>query len=306
MPVFNESENLAELYKRSTDVMSSFGEPYELIFVDDGSRDDSVMQILRFREQDKSVKLVRLSRNFGHQLALSAGLAMSSGQAVIAMDSDLQDSPEVISKFVELWRQGNEVVYAIRQTRQEGFHKQFAYRLFYRIMDWYSDIKIPRDAGDFSLMDRKVVDLLNKLPERARYIRGLRAWVGFKQIGVPVDRSARFAGQPKYSLKMLVNLAMSGLFSFSMAPLRFASSLGIVVSFLSFVGILVVFYFKFFTNLSLPGFAAVATILFFLGGIQLLTVGILGEYVGRILDEVRARPLFIIEENVGFESEKSD
>jgi dolichol-phosphate mannosyltransferase len=248
---------------------------------------------------------VRLSRNFGHQIALSAGLAMASGQAVIAMDSDLQDSPETIPQFVSLWKQGTQVVYAIRQTRQEGMHKRFAYRLFYRILDWYSDIQIPLDAGDFSLMDRTVIDLLNKFPERARYLRGLRAWVGYKQIGIPVERSARFSGNPKYSFKMLVQLAMSGLFSFSMAPLRFASSLGIMVSFLSFIGIIIVFYMKLFTNLSLPGFAAVASILFFLGGVQLLTIGILGEYVGRIFDEVRARPLFIISETAGIERENS-
>ena len=301
LPVFNESENLPELYRRLTEAMRSLAQPYEIIFVDDGSRDDSVEKILQFHQTDPGVKLLQLSRNFGQQVAFSAGLAFSSGRAIIAMDADLQDAPEIIPKFVDHWKAGYDVIYAIRQSRAEAVPLKAAYKLFYRMMKWYSDIDIPVDAGDFSLMDRKIVDTLNKLPERARYLRGLRAWVGFKQIGVPVQREARFSGKPKYSLKMLVNLAMSGLFSFSMAPLRFATTLGLMVSLLSFLGIFVVFYVKLFTTISLPGFAAVATILFFLGGIQLLTIGILGEYIGRIFDEVKGRPLFLISKATGFD-----
>ena len=302
LPVFNESENLPDLYRRLSEVMRSLAEPYEIIFIDDGSRDDSVSKVLQFRQSDAAVKLLQLSRNFGQQVAFTAGLAFSSGRAVIAMDADLQDAPEIIPQFVGYWKEGYDVVYAIRQTREERLPMQVAYHLFYRIMKWYSDIDIPVDAGDFSLMDRKIVDTLNKLPERARYLRGLRAWVGFKQMGVPVERASRFAGKPKFSLRMLVNLAMSGLFSFSMAPLRFATSLGLMVSLFSFFSIFVVVYVKLFTNLSLPGFAAVASILFFLGGTQLLTIGILGEYVGRIFDEVKGRPLFLISQATGFEN----
>jgi len=301
LPVFNESENLPELYRRLTEVMRSLAQPYEIIFVDDGSRDDSVEKIVQFHQTDPGIKLLQLSRNFGQQVAFSAGLAFSSGRAIIAMDADLQDAPEIIPKFVDHWKAGYDVIYAIRQTREAAVPLKVAYKLFYRMMKWYSDIDIPVDAGDFSLMDRKIVDTLNKLPERARYLRGLRAWVGFKQIGVPVQREARFSGRPKYSLKMLVNLAMSGLFSFSMAPLRFATTLGLMVSLFSFFGIFVVCYMKIFTTLSLPGFAAVATILFFLGGIQLLTIGILGEYIGRIFDEVKGRPLFLISKATGFD-----
>jgi polyisoprenyl-phosphate glycosyltransferase len=303
MPVFNESENLPELYSRLSVVMRSLEQPYELIFVDDGSRDDSAQKILALREGDPAVKLIRLSRNFGHQLALTAGLAFSSGRAVIAMDSDLQDMPETIPDFIARWKEGYEVVYAIRQKRKEGIPKRTAYWLFYRIMALYSDIEIPLDAGDFSLMDRKVVNLLNKLPERARYIRGLRSWIGFRQVGIPVQRDTRFAGKPKYTLKKLIHLALSGFFSFSMAPLRFASSLGLVVSLLSFISIIIVFYERLFTTYALPGFASVASILFFLGGVQLLTIGILGEYVGRIFDEVKARPLFIVSATSGLDGE---
>lgn len=302
LPVYNESENLPELYRRLSEVLKALAEPYEIIFVDDGSRDDSVEKILQYHQNDPSVKLLRLSRNFGQQVAFSAGLAFASGKAIIAMDSDLQDAPEVIPKFVEQWKQGFEVAYAIRQTREEGVPIQLAYLLFYRIMKYYSDVDIPVDVGDFSLMDRKIVDTLNKLPERARYLRGLRAWVGYKQIGIPVARDSRFSGQPKYNLTMLVNLAMSGLLSFSMAPLRFATSLGLMVSLFSFCSIVVVIYQKIFTTHSLPGFAAVATILFFLGGIQLLTIGILGEYIGRIFEEVKGRPLFLISQATGFEN----
>lgn len=306
LPIFNESENLPELYRRLSDVMRALAEPYEIIFVDDGSRDNSVEKILAFHQDDPSVRLLQLSRNFGQQVAFSAGLAFATGKAVIAMDSDLQDAPEIIPKFVEQWKQGFDVAYAIRQTREEGAPLKLAYHLFYRIMKYYSDIDIPVDVGDFSLMDRRIVDTLNKLPERARYLRGLRAWVGFKQIGIPVQRGQRFTGQPKYTFKMLVNLAMSGLFSFSMAPLRFATSLGLMVSLFSFCSIVVVVYCKLFTTTSLPGFAAVATILFFLGGIQLLTIGILGEYIGRIFEEVKGRPLFLISHATGFDNVSND
>jgi dolichol-phosphate mannosyltransferase len=282
--------------------MEKLSEPYEIIFVDDGSRDLSVSIIRSINHQDERVKLVKLSRNFGHQMALSAGLSAASGKAVIAMDSDLQDSPSDLPLFIEQWKRGYDVVYAIRQTRQENIAKQTAYKLFYRILKKFSDTEIPIDSGDFSLMDRKIVDLLNSLPERARYIRGLRAWVGFNQIGVPVNRGARNAGEAKYTLARLMHLAMSGLISFSLAPLRLATGMGIVVSMVSFLSIVVVIYMKLFmTQYSLPGFAATASILLFLGGVQLLTIGILGEYIGRVFDEVKRRPLFIVSETLGLE-----
>lgn len=302
MPVFNESENLPELHRRLSDVMVSLKEPYELIFVDDGSKDNSVELVREFHQRDASTKLIALSRNFGHQKAVSAGLSLANGKAVIVMDSDLQDAPEVIPEFVEKWKEGAQVVYAIRATRQENVFKRAAYRSFYRILQLLADTEIPLDSGDFSLMDKKVVSLLNALPEKTRFVRGLRAWVGFKQVGVSVHRDPRLKGQPKYGLRQLMNLAMSGLLSFSVLPLRFATALGLAVSTISLLSIILVVYLRLFTKLSLPGFAATASILLFLGGVQLLTIGVLGEYVGRIFDEVKDRPLFIIADTLGLPS----
>lgn len=301
LPVYNESENLPELYRLLTETMAATNEPYEILFVDDGSSDDSAALIKEFRERDDRVKLVRFSRNFGHQAALTAGLELASGKAVIAMDSDLQDSPDVIPKFIERWKEGYDVVYAIRQTRREGLFKNIAYKAFYRTLRHLSEFEIPIDSGDFSLMDRKVIDLICALPERTRYVRGLRAWVGFKQTGVAVDRASRYAGAPKYTFLRLVNLAIAGVISSSLIPLRIATGLGLVVSITSFLSIIVVVYLRLFTTLSLPGFAATASILLLLGGMQLLTVGVLGEYVGRIFEEVKGRPLFIVAEALGIE-----
>jgi dolichol-phosphate mannosyltransferase len=305
-PVYNEHENLPELYRRLTTVMQAMADPYELIFVDDGSADDSAEIIIELSRSDRCVKLVQLSRNFGHQRALTAGIAVAAGQAVVTMDSDLQDAPEAIPQFVEKWRQGYKVVYAVRRTRKEGFAKQLAYRTFYRLLDRLSDVSIPLDSGDFGLMDRKVVDLINSLPERTRFLRGLRAWVGYKQIGLPLDRDARFAGQPKYSLRQLLTLASSGVVSFSLMPLRLASALGMVVSTTSFLGIVFVICWRLFTPYSIPGFASTASLILFVGGIQLLTIGVLGEYIGRIFDEVKERPTFIIAEKYGFDDGDGD
>jgi len=299
LPVFNECENISELYQRLTTVMQLLGGSYELLFVDDGSTDGSDILIKDLHDIDPCVKLVKLSRNFGHQMAVSAGMSLARGNIVICMDSDLQDAPEVIPAFVDEWKKGYDVVYAIRESRKEGLVRNSLYMLFYRLLKALSDTDIPLDSGDFSLMDRKVVDLINSLPEKSRFIRGLRAWVGFKQIGVRVHRDARLGGNPKYGIKQLFQLALSGLLSFSVVPLRIASTLGLLVSFTSFVSIILVLYIKLFTDKSLPGFAATASIVLFLGGMQLLTVGILGEYIGRIFDEVKGRPLFIVSETIG-------
>ncbi|MFN8657584.1 MAG: glycosyltransferase family 2 protein [Candidatus Obscuribacterales bacterium] len=304
MPVFNEQENLPELHRRLTEVMKGVNETYELVFVDDGSRDQSREMIRQLNQTDPCCKLAGLSRNFGHQRAVSAGLALSNGQAVIVMDSDLQDAPEVIPDFITKWKEGYKVVYAIRRTRKEGFFKQLAYRTFYRILKATSDTDIPLDSGDFSLMDRRVVDLIKRLPEKTRFVRGLRAWVGFNQIGIPVDRDERFQGKPKYNLRQLMFLALSGLMSFSVLPLRFATALGVLVSTLSFLSIIVVIGIRIFTTWSLPGFAATASILLFLSGVQLLTIGVLGEYIGKIFDEVKDRPLFILSETIGLSEDQ--
>lgn len=305
LPVFNEAENLGELYRRLTAVMRESDGDYEIIFVDDGSKDASVGVIQELHQGDPRVKLIRLTRNFGHQLAISAGLSFSRGDAVIVMDSDLQDSPEDIPTLLAHWKEGNEVVYAVRESRKEGIFKQAAYRLFYRLLNHFAEIDIPLDSGDFSVMDRKVVALLNRLPEKNRFIRGLRAWVGYRQVGVPVHRSQRYSGTPKYQFRHLMQLAISGLVSFSVVPLRLATTLGFSVSMVSFFSIALVFYCRLFTTVSVPGFAATASILLFLGGVQLFTIGILGEYIGKIYDEVKQRPLFLVAETVGIEPEET-
>jgi len=299
LPVFNEEDNLPALYQRLTDVMQELGEPYELIFVDDGSKDGSAAYLAERHHDDPSAKLLRLSRNFGHQLAITAGLGYATGQAVIVMDSDLQDSPEDIPTLVGRWKEGFQVVYAVRESRKENLFKQLAYRAFYRILNRFADIDIPLDSGDFSLMDRRIVQELNRLPEKNRFIRGLRAWVGFQQIGVPVARSHRYAGKPKYEMRQLFHLALSGLMSFSVVPLRLATSMGFSVALGSFLSIAWVLYCRLFTTVSVPGFAATASILLFLGGVQLFTIGILGEYIGKIYDEVKRRPLYLVSQALG-------
>jgi dolichol-phosphate mannosyltransferase len=281
--------------------MDHLEEPYELIFVDDGSQDKSLDVLKDFFAQDGvHTRIVRLSRNFGHQQAISAGLDYARGQAVIVMDADLQDPPEVIPTFVEKWRQGYQVVYAIREKRQERWVKRAMYRLFYVVLRTISRVDIPLDAGDFGLMDRRVVDVIRSLPERNRFVRGLRSWVGFRRVGVPYSRDARHAGRPQYTFRKLVGLALDGLVSFSYLPLRLATLMGFGVSALSIL--LGAYYLvrKLVRGIGLPGFATIVILMSFLGGVQLLTIGIIGEYVGHALDEVKHRPAYIVHETIGF------
>lgn len=299
LPLYNEENNLPVLYERLTAVMRDLGESYEILFINDGSADASADIVRDLNRQDPAVKLVSFSRNFGHQLAVSAGLQYAGGEAVIVMDSDLQDRPEDLPQLVRKYREGFDVVYAIRATRQEIWYKKWAYKTFYWLLQSSSQIYIPLDSGDFSIMSRRVVDLLNQMPERSRFVRGLRAWIGFSQTGVQFDRDARHSGEPKYGLRQLFGLAANGLLSFSVYPLRLATVFGLLVSLFSFFSILIVFYLRLFTTLSIPGFAATATILLFLGGVQLLTLGILGEYIGKIFEEVKRRPLYLVAETLG-------
>lgn len=301
IPVCNEEANLPELHSRLTATMGHLEEPYELIYVDDGSQDKSldVLKDLWALDGDHT-RIVRLSRNFGHQQAISAGLDYARGQAVIVMDADLQDPPEVIPIFVKKWRQGYQVVYAIREKRKERLIKRALYRLFYLILRTISRVDMPLDAGDFGLMDRHVVDVIRSLPERNRFVRGLRSWVGFRRVGVPYSREARSAGRSQYTFRKLVGLALDGLVSFSHFPLRLATLMGFGVSALS--SLLGAYYLvrKLVRGIGLPGFATVVILMAFLGGVQLLTVGIIGEYVGHVLDEVKHRPAYIVHEAIGF------
>jgi len=302
VPVFNEEDALPELHARLTDVLAPLETPYELVLVDDGSTDRTVEVLHQLHVGDSRVKFIRLARNFGHQAALTAGLAHASGQAVIVMDADLQDPPEVIPKLLARWQEGFEVVYAIRRHRKESLPKRLAYATFYRLLSWVASLRMPLDTGDFCLMDRRVVEQLNALPERNRFLRGLRSWVGFRQTGVEYERQRRYAGQTKYDFFRLMRLALDGLVSFSYLPLRVASSIGILTSVGSLMVGLYYFLLRLLGHREPIGFAAVVISVLFLGGVQLVTIGIMGEYVGRIFDEVKSRPVYIAREKEGFDA----
>ena len=304
IPILNEQENLTQLKERLIQASPLWNEDFEIILVDDGSNDKSLEIMKSFSSNDNRFRIIKLSRNFGHQAAISAGIKMSKGNAVIVMDGDLQDPPEELPRFLKKWREGFHVVYAIRKNRKEAWYKKIAYKVFYRLLSKISDIEIPLDSGDFCVMDRKVVDILNdKILEQNRFVRGLRAYAGFKQIGVEYDRAERAAGQVKYTFKKLLQLALNGLFDFSAFPLRLATYLGLIVSFFSFFsGIFFlihrIFDFKIFGHspADVPGIASLALGVFFLGGVTLLVLGIIGEYLGRIYFEVKKRPFYIIED----------
>jgi polyisoprenyl-phosphate glycosyltransferase len=294
IPVFNEQENLPSLHSRLAATLAPTGLRYEMIFVDDGSRDKSLSLLYELAGDDPCVVVVELARNFGHQVAISAGLDHARGDGVIIMDADLQDPPEVLPQFIDKWREGHDVVYAIREQRKEGWLKRAAYAAFYRLLQRVANIEIPLDAGDFCIMDRRVVDLLIGMPERNRFVRGIRSWIGLDQVGLAYERQARHAGKPKFTFTRLVYLALDGLVSFSYVPLRLITMLGFCVSLLSIV--LAVFYMikKLTVGLDPPGFATLTVALFFLAGMQLMTIGVIGEYVGRIFEEVKRRPLYVV------------
>lgn len=298
IPVYNEQENLPELYERLTATLQSLKLPYEIIFVDDGSRDES-RRLLRERiARDSAVRALFFSRNFGHQPAIAAGIDHTRGEAVVVLDADLQDPPELIPQLIEKWREGFEVVYAVRKNRKEPALKRCAYALFYRLMRWAAHIEIPLDAGDFSLMDRKVVELLRQMPERNRFIRGLRSWTGFRQTGLEYDRQPRRAGETKYSFGKLVQLAVDGFLSFSYVPLRASVFVGLTIFLLCLVYIGYALYQKLSGNQPPPGWTSLVVAVMFLGGLQLVLIGVVGEYIARIYDEVRQRPYYIVEEKL--------
>lgn len=303
IPIHNEEAVIPSLLERTIAAAEGWGEPFELVLVDDGSADRSLELLMEAARRDGRLCVVKLSRNFGHQAAISAGMRQAAGTAVMVMDGDLQDPPEELHKFIARWREGYEVVYGVRQQRKESLPMRTAYAAFYRGLHLISDIEIPLDAGDFCLMDRKVVDALNfAFPEQVRFVRGLRAYAGFRQIGVQYERHARAAGTPSYTFKGLMKLAIDGLFSFSMVPLRLASYLGFLIAIPSFLtGIYFIImrtfglYFLGHTPEETPGLATLAVGLFFLSGLILIILGIMGEYLGRIYIEVKRRPLFVID-----------
>lgn len=298
VPVLNEEDNIPELVRRLRAALDD-RLPFDVIFVDDGSTDRTWRLLQSLHAEDPRIKSIRLSRTFGHQAAISAGLRAATGDAVVVMDGDLQDAPEVIPEFVKRWLDGDDVVYAIRQSRQGSWPKRVAYHVFYRLLARISAIDLPLDSGDFSLMDRRVVDVLNAMPERPRFVRGMRGWAGFRQSGVPCDRGDRFAGRTKHTYRMLVRLALDGFFGFSTKPLQLASALGVVVSGVSFALALAMVVLSMIASVPLHGATALLLAVLFLGGVQLICLGILGEYVGRIYEEVRARPPFVVAAIVG-------
>ncbi|MGD1700230.1 glycosyltransferase family 2 protein [Dapis sp. BLCC M229] len=301
IPIFNESEIIPELWRRLSDVLDRVDGSSEVIFINDGSVDNSFELLKEISHKNQEVKIISFSRNFGHQCALSAGIDHANGKAVILMDGDLQDSPEAIISFSRLWQQGYDVVYAIRKNRKEKWLKRLAFKSFYYIQRKLSGIVTPMDAGIFSLMDRKVILTLRQMPERNKYLSGLRAYAGFKQIGVYVERGPRYRGEPKVSVSKLFKLAFDGIFSFSTIPLKMATILGLVSAIVSFIIGLIGLYVKFILGQEFLSWAYGLTTTFFMGGIQLLSLGIIGEYIGRIYDEVRQRPYYIIDEKIGFE-----
>jgi dolichol-phosphate mannosyltransferase len=302
LPVYNECETLDKLKARLTSVLDErLGVSFEVLFVDDGSRDGSDRIIDDFHDRDPRFKAIHFSRNFGHQAALQAGLDAAAGDAVALMDADLQDPPELLEQFIEYWREGYDVVYAVRKKRKEVFWKRAAYNIFYRTMKGVSEIDVPLDAGDFCLMDRRVVDTLVSLKERNRFLRGLRSWVGFRQIGVEYERSARHAGEPKYTLRKLMGLALSGYIGFSAMPLRLATLLGILTAGGGFLTALWAIIEKMIIKTP-QGWVSLIAVTMIVGGVQLLMLGVIGEYLSRVYDEVRQRPGYIVRSRVGFDS----
>lgn len=303
IPVYNERETLLELHRRLSEVIAGLEGGAELLFVDDCSFDGSYDLLLELQRADTRVKVVRFARNFGHQVAITAGLDHAIGQAVIVMDADLQDPPEVVPDLVARWEEGYEVVYAVREAREgEGWLKRLTAAWFYRVLRRLSSVEMPLDAGDFRLVDRAALDAFRSMRERARYVRGMFSWVGFRQIGVPYHRPERFAGEPKYSFGKSLRLATDGLVSFSNAPLRLALIGGFIFSSLSFLVGIGAIVAKLAGAFVVPGWTSILVVVSFVGGVQLTLLGMLGLYVGRIYEEVKARPLYVIRETHGLES----
>ena len=296
-PNFNESGSVPEFYRRLSETMKTANDTWELVWVDDGSSDQSTEMIRELARQDPRVRPVIFARNFGHQIAVTAGLDYSRGQAVVIMDSDLQDPPEVVPEMIAKWREGYEVVYAQRTEREgESWFKLFTASVFYRLIYRITDVDIPLDTGDFRLLDRKVVNVINQMRERHRFLRGMSAWVGFRQIGVPYRRAARFAGETKYPLKKMVKFASDAITGFSYLPLQMATYLGFLSAGLSILAIPVVIALRLAGSQAFFGQATTLIAVLFLGGVQLISLGILGEYIGRLYDEAKGRPLYIVRE----------
>ena len=303
VPCYNEEAVLAETHRRLTTVLDGLDDlDYEIVYVDDGSRDRTPNLLAALQASDEHVRVIRFSRNFGHQTAVTAGLEHATGDAVVLIDADLQDPPEVIPEFVARWREGYHVAYGVRIDRPgETRFKLATARAFYRVLGRLSETEIPLDAGDFRLMDRRVVTALQSMPERDRFVRGMVAWVGFRQVGVPYRRAPRLAGESKYPLFRMLRFALDGVTSFSVAPLHAATWIGFASSALALIGVVYALVLRLFTNNWVTGWTALFIAVLFVGGTQLLALGVIGEYIGRIYAESKRRPLYLVQERLGFD-----
>lgn len=303
IPVFNEEEVIEHTYERIKTVMKNADGNYELLFINDGSRDRSVEILLNLSEQDNRIKIVDFSRNFGHQIAITAGMDYALGDAIVIIDADLQDPPELILEMIQKWKEGYDVVYAKRTARKgETFFKKQTASAFYRTLRAMTEIEIPIDTGDFRLIDRKVCNQMKNIHEKNRFVRGLVSWVGFKQSAVEYERDERFAGETKYPLKRMLKLSLDGITSFSYKPLKLANYLGASLSVIGFVYMLIVLYQKLFTTTTVTGWSSIIVIQLFFSGITLMMLGVIGEYIGRIYDEAKGRPLYIVKDIYQHES----
>jgi glycosyltransferase involved in cell wall biosynthesis len=295
VPCFNEEAGIEECHRRLSAVLSRMDIAYEIVYVNDGSGDATYLALAALHHADEHAVVVQLARNFGHQIAVSAGLDIAKGDAVVIIDADLQDPPEVIADMYSLWLKGAHVVYGVRTHREgESGFKLWTAKAFYRLLNRLTDVQIPLDTGDFRLMDRRVVDVLLAMPERHRLLRAMCSWVGFRQTGLPYKRAARFAGKTKYPLGKMLNLALDGIFSFSTVPLRMLTLLGFAAAALSFVGILWALGVRILTRHWVAGWATLFVVILLLSGLQMISLGVIGEYLGRVYAEVKQRPLFIV------------
>ncbi|MEQ9625278.1 glycosyltransferase family 2 protein [Coleofasciculus chthonoplastes] len=301
VPLHNEEPNLEYLFARLESVLTSLKLRYEIVCVDDGSKDNTLMYLIQHHHRNPAIKVVSLSRNFGKEIALTAGIDYASGAAVVPIDADLQDPPELIRELVGRWHEGFDVVYATRRSRQgESWLKRFTANAFYRVISSISSVPIPRNTGDFRLLDRRVVEILKRMPERTRFMKGLFAWVGFHQISIVYDRSPRYKGKTKWNYWRLWNFAVDGITSFTLVPLKIWGYVGLVLSLFAFLYAAFLMIRTLIFGIVVPGYASLMVVTLFLGGMQLLTLGIIGEYLGRVYEEVKRRPLYLVRDCYGF------